>query len=544
METIQRTFTQYRDLFRSLTPSQRATLVVVPLMVAAAMGFLLFNGPSSSYVALSWGKTFTTEELMSAEQSLIDAGLNDFRREGQRLLVPRDEVDRYNAALLEGGALPQGWGDELEKQLLENSSPFRTQQQSEAGRDVALSRALKRMIEALPDVDYADVKWATSNAGRRTFGRQPKVTATVWVKPRNGREISRRLVQSLRAAVAGMIPDLDSADVTVFDVAAQIAHTPESEDDAFDSRVLTRIREFERDYQSKISKALSYIPNALVTVHVDIDNLKHSVIRERSVDPKKTVTIQETSRRDDEKLIQQAPRSEPGVTPNLPRNLTAAAGPQQQRTNTVDTSSAVNVPWVQLREEEMIGAMPKAVQVSVQIPEDYYEAIAASRGVARGATDAEKAAFRKEIDEIRTQEEAHARQTATTLIPASSPVEAVHVSSYVAVDIPEEPLPTSTFDTVSQIAAEWWSAAALGLFALFALVMLKRTMPKLPDAPAAAPDPELFRPPTASAAATTDGEQPEDQPHEPTRRDRIQTIVRDNPEMTATLLSRWIEAAR
>jgi flagellar M-ring protein FliF len=545
MDALRRTLLQYRDLFRSLSPSQRGTLVAVPLMVGVALAFLLWNGRSSSYVALSWGKTFTTEELMSAEQTLIEAGLNDFRREGRRLLVPRNEVDRFNAALLEGGTLPQGWGDELEKQLVNNASPFRTQQQSEAGRDVALARTLERMIQAVPDVERASVIWARSNAGRRTFGRDPRVTATVTVKPRKGREISTRLVQSLRAAVAGMIPDLNSADVTVFDSSTGLAHSPESEEDAFDSRVLTRIRQFERDYQTKIGEALSHIPDVLVTVHVDIDNLKTSITQERSVDPKKTVTIQESTRRDDEKFTQQPLRAEPGAVPNVGRNLQVAGGPQQQRTSTVDTTSSVNVPWVQLRQEAIIGAMPKAVQVSVKIPEDYYEAVAVKQGLTRGGTDAEKAAFKKAVDEIRTREEANARQTATVLIPASSPPTAVNVSSYVAVEPVEEPIPVSTIDTVSRIAAEWWSAAALAAFALFALWMLKKTMPRLPDAAPAAVNPDLFRPgPAATAVASEESLEQNDRPREPTRRDKVQTIVRDNPEMTATLLSRWIEAAR
>ncbi|HUG93692.1 MAG TPA: hypothetical protein VML55_22865 [Planctomycetaceae bacterium] len=541
MEALRRTVVQYRDLFRSLSASQRGTLIVVPLMVAAGLAFLLLGGRSSSYVALSWGKTFTTEELMSAEQTLIESGLNDYQREGRRLLVPRNEVDRYNAALLEGGALPQGWGDELERQLLANSSPFRTQQQSQAGRDVALARTLQRMIRAIPDIEDADVGWATSNSGRRAFGREPKVTATVLVRPRKDRELSSRLVQSLRAAVAGMIPDLKSADVTVLDQSTGIAHTPESDDEVLDSRVLTRIRQFERDYQTKISEALSHIPNVLVTVHVDVDNLKTSITRERSVDPKKTVTIQETIRRDDEKFVQQSPRAEPGAVPNQPRNLSSAAGPQQQRTSTVDTAHAVNVPWVQLREEEVLGAMPKAVQVSVKIPEDYYEAIALKRGAARGGSEAEQAAFRKAVDEIRTREETNARETAAVLIPAGSPATAVNVSSYVSVEQAESPEPVSTLETVSRVAAEWWSAGALALFAVFALWMLRKTMPKLPDAAPAAPDPELFRPPARAAEEPL--EEPE-RPREPTQRDKVQTIVRDNPEMTATLLSRWIEAAR
>ena len=35
------------------------------------------------------------------------------------------------------------------------------------------------------------------------------------VRPKRGRELSMQLVQSLRAAVANMVPDLDAADVTV-----------------------------------------------------------------------------------------------------------------------------------------------------------------------------------------------------------------------------------------------------------------------------------------------------------------------------------------
>jgi flagellar M-ring protein FliF len=542
MDALRRTIVQYRDLFRSLKPSQRGTLVVVPLLVGLALAFLLLNGRSSSYVALSWGKTFTTEELMGAEQTLIDAGLSDFRREGQRLMVPRNEADRYNAALLEGGTLPQGWGDELERQLLENSSPFQTQQQSQAARDVALYRTLKRMIQAVPDIEYADVIPASSNRGRRGFGPQPRVTATVVVRPRKGRELSTRLVQSLRAAVSGMIPDLKSADVTVFDQSTGIAHTPESEEAAFDSRVLNRIREFERDYQSKISEALSYISNVLVTVHVDIDNLKTSITRERSVDPKKTVAIHEETRRDDEKFIQQSPRHEPGAVPNLPRSLNVTGGPQQQRTSVVDTSSTVNIPWVQVREEELIGAMPKSVQVSVKIPEEYYEAIALKQGLTRGSTDADKAAFQRAVNDIRTREEAKVRDTTATLIPATSPPSAVNVSSFVTIEPADEPVPVSAVDTVTRIAAEWWSAAALALFALFALWTLKKTMPKLPEVTPAAPDPDLFRPPPSVARPLVEPE--ELRSREPTKRDNVQTIVRDNPEMTATLLSRWIEAAR
>ncbi|MBW3539660.1 MAG: hypothetical protein KY476_05265 [Planctomycetes bacterium] len=542
---MRETLRQYAALFQSMTPSQRGTLVLVPLVIGGAFALLLWGGSSSSYTALSWGKTFTSEELMSAEQTLIEAGLTDFRREGQKLLVPTAEVDRYNASLLEGGTLPQGWGDELERQLVENSSPFRTRQTSEAARDVALARALRRMIQAVPDIEYADVTWTPTDGRRRLFGPEAKVTATVSVRPRKGRQVSTQLVQSLRSAVASMVPDLAPTSVTVFDLSEGRAWTGSGEDDPFDNRILERIRQFQSEFQAKITEALSYVPNVLVTVHVDIDHLKSSVKRQHKVDPKQRAITQENNRVTDDRFTQQPVQGEPGVGSNQPRSLGASTGTQQVRSNTVEEGSTVAVPSVEYLEEELIGAMPKAVQVSIKIPEDYYEAVAARQGIPRGESEAEQAAFRKAIDEIRQREEAKARATAAILIPAGSPDSAVDVSSFTSVETPADTISVSVMDTVWELASRWWSALALALFAAWALVTLRRNMPKLPES--GTTPPPVLDPISPMPSAADEAEPPIEipkRPAEPSRRDRIQSIVRDNPEMTATLLGKWIEAAK
>ena len=39
-------------------------------------------------------------KLTAAEQALVSAGLTGYRREGQRLMAPAKELNRYNAAML------------------------------------------------------------------------------------------------------------------------------------------------------------------------------------------------------------------------------------------------------------------------------------------------------------------------------------------------------------------------------------------------------------------------------------------------------------
>src|SRR5690349_17237863 len=99
MDPVKRTWQQFADLFGALPPSQRLTLVAVPAVLMAAFGVLIWQGKSSSEVPLSWGKVFSVDELRTAEQTLIEAGLSEFRTEGQRIFVPAAEAEKYNAAL-------------------------------------------------------------------------------------------------------------------------------------------------------------------------------------------------------------------------------------------------------------------------------------------------------------------------------------------------------------------------------------------------------------------------------------------------------------
>ena len=531
MDALKRTWQQFADLFGALPPSQRLTLVAVPAVLMAAFGVLIWNGQSSTYVPLSWGKVFAVDELRTAEQTLIEAGLADFRTEGQRIFVPAGEAEKYNAALLVDGRLPTDSLSEFEKQF-EKSNVFTSREQLAVMKEIALQNEVRKVLRALPDIEDARVTWARSEA-RRWVDRPGRVTATVSLRPRRGRPLAPPTVRSVRSAVASMIPDLAPDDVTVFDQSTATAFTADR-DAPFDGELVRWIDEHTEHYRRRIAGALAYIPDAIVSVSVDVENLKSQIVREQQVDAKKTVPVETEERIRSTTTTERAAAAEPGATSNVPRQLQTTAAPTRSATSNESDNNSRVIPSFTVTEKEFLTAMPKAVQVSVSIPENYYRDVALTRGLAEGTTDAEKTAFRGQLATIRTEEEEKVRKHALTLIPAGSPESAVNVTSVTRLDPTPPAVVVPWSERLSEFARAWGGTIGLALLAAWGLRILGRSLPKSAPSPSDAM--------TAVATAQAEEEAPAGPP--PTSRDILQGFVRDNPEAAAAVIGKWIQAAK
>lgn len=538
MDSFSRTFHQFADLYRSMSPSQRGTLIAVPLMIVVAFGVVMVGERSSSYVALSWGKVFETAEVIDVEHALTEAGLTDYRREGRRIMVPKNAVDRYNGALAASGNLPADSASQLYKQFEQFSGPFTTQKQQEQFRDITLKEEIRRMLRGVSDIDDAEVIWARGQKPSSLFG-SAKVTATLFVRPRRGQELSVALIESLRTAVANMVPDLESTDVTILDQSTGTSHTADKEGSPFDSRLLTRIKDFERAHHDKIAHALSSINDVLITVSVDLDNLQRFAETIQTFDQKKSAPLRTREQTNTVKSTQQVASAEPGQRSNTPQQISQSTGPVKVHETTESDTDTVNVPAYTTQERVYTAAMPKAVKITVSIPDDHYRAVAAKEGITEGATDQEKTAFKTQLAVIETAEISRVKNALQTLLPENSPPEAVNVETYVYLprDTPAlGPLPLT--QTISRLGVQWGSAVALGLFTLWALWMLHKSLSRVPDAES--PDTAAILSKLTRANEEV-GE--EKAPKELTRRDRLQSAVRDNPEMAASVLAKWIQTA-
>lgn len=522
MDVLPGIFRQLFELFRTLSPVQRATVAVVPALILAGLTWMVaFNRPDD-HQAVLFGKSFAADELAVAERALQQAGLLNYRREDRKLLAPAAELDRYNAALLEFDAVPADLGSQILKQF-ETLGPFSTDRHRQEMKDALLLQELRRMIKAVPDIEDARVTVASS--GRRAgFGQKHRVTANVAIKPRPRSEISARLVSSLRQAVASMVPDLQPADVTVFDVVKGQAWSGESADDPLDGKLIQRVREFTRQYEQQIQKALSFIPNATVAVHVDLDNLKSSVVRKETL---RTAF--------DETTIANRPGSIQLVEHEEPAPVRHSAGFRGSDPRPADYT-------MEYSERELMAAMPRAVQVSVGIPQDYYRDVAARRK-AQGESNSRRLDPESVEEEVLTKVE----RTVGRLIPAGSPRDAVSVTTIDRMPL-ESPVPElSTTDSLSVLAWRHGGTGLIGLFVVVALWMLSR----MGHVPATAKSPRRFPVVSVPAASEPDFSAADSRPavSEPVQidqalRQEALSLAQSDPATTAAVLSQWLAEAR
>ena len=538
MNSLSDSFNKAKAFAEDLPPSGKWTLAGVPLALMAGFALLLTgNVGGGDEVPVSWGKVFASNELRSAEQALIEAGLTDFRTRGQRIFVPAAEVDAYNAALMVDGRLPGDSLSEFERQF-DKAGLFTSREQLAGLRDIALRKEVRKTLAAVPDIESADVLWSVKQSGEWPR-REKKTAATVSLMPRRGAPLPPERVSSIRRAVANMVPDLAEEDVTVFDQSTGVAHA-HAEGGPLDDRTQSALAAHTKRYRDTIAQALAYIPGALVNVSVDLDSVRRQVERTQSVDAKQTVTLEAEESARTLTSNQTRPKGEPGVASNRPASVAADPGPLTQMKDERTDSNVRVVPSWTTTERELREAMPEAVRVAVSIPESYHKAVAAGRGLALGEDDAAKAAFAQAVEAIRVAEEAKVRERIATLLPAGSPPTAVHVATVTPIepDVPDVETPWTA--TVGGLLDRWGSALALIAVSLVGLFVLRRGM-TLPEPEPALAEPDAADRPGVAGRIGAGGPAEEDEPKTP--RDRVAKLAAEDPEAVAAVIGSWLRNA-
>lgn len=540
MNAIRKAYEQLTRLIGRMSISQRLSIALAAALIVGGLVTLTLRSSSSNYAPLSFGKPFTTEEIINAEQTFREAGLDDYRRDGKMLYVPADEIAKYHGALINGGTLPSGFGDALEKQLEGSMGVFESNRTTQQRKDIALAKFLQQTIEAIPTVEYASVAWARSKASRWPHN-DSKVTATVTVRPKRGHTITPVQFRSFRSAVASMVPDLKPTDVTVLDLSTGLSPPAEDLDGDLSNGLMKRIRDFTEEYETKISQALSYIPDVLVTVNVDVDELKSRVERIQKIDTKGSFKIYESTASRNEEVENRTPRSEPGVRNNQPTSLQTASGPTETRSVNQEDGISTSAPSYTIAEQEFFAAMPKAVQVSVKVPQSYYEAVAERSGVKKSETADSDDAYQRAIQEIEQRELEKIQATAAVLIPKGSDPASINVSSYHSVRENNPTEGTGLWGQTLEVVNLWGGKLALFAVACWGLWMVGKNLPSVPT------EPEPQEP--ENGDDDDDGDKP-DKPKDPlfrketSTRDALQSVVRDNPDVTAGILEEWLHGMK
>ena len=434
MDELRRHAAPLVDRWQRLARGQRIAMVAV--LIASAVGFcFLLNHSSDNWQPIADGREFSTSELAAIQSAWRQAGLKAFRRDNRKLLVPSADMARYTAALPKSQRDDSDSGDERGPSIAK-ANLFTSHEQLEQIKDNDLRATLRRHLKAIPAIADADVIWARGK-GRSAFASRSKVTATINVLPEDGHDLTPELAQSLRAAVAGMIPDLSADDIVVLDQSTGLTVSNDSEQLIVEQRHRQQER-LARQLESRIAAALAHFPNTTVQAKLverrsrKVDeslrdsNSSHSVTRRLSFDHIVAKPTIDWTTDTPNNLVEFSP-------------LTAANFETQPLATTTDSASSYG--W----------------HITVQIPQTSFEAQVAQQSLS--------AEYRtKHFDELCDAEYARLRQLVRNLLPSDA----------VLAELSIEPraVNTAAIPVVAPFAA--WPHVVCGFLALLCLTAATR----------------------------------------------------------------------
>ena len=546
VEFVNKIRTQLNALFGDMQPHQKMTLVALGLMVMVPFGILIFGGEEGGTTPLQYGAAFDSEVRAQAEQALLDRGFNDFQTVGGRILVPSSKVDEYNGALMAAGISSPHAYDELES-ALKQVNPFTPQSQFAALMDMQLSKKIRNNLRAIDGIRDAQVIWSRPE-GKSRWGKTGGVKASVHVTPDGGRELPRRLVESLRNSVATMVPDLERDNVVVIDRSTGQSWAGNDPDDPFDNKLEEMKRSRVQFHRMRIQDALNEIaPNSVVAVNVEFDDVMSSRERKQEID--KGVPLTSISEKEESSSNEGPASGAPGTASNQPRNLASANAIQTSSTGTNERTKEFSVPSMTISTIERTPLKEKSLQVAVSVPEGHIEQLVMRDGISQGTTDQEKADFLAAFETKKGTFTKNIEDIVTKLIPPTSPEGSVVVTTHRRIEQPMPQMDLPFTDMLKDFFSTWGSSIALTLFGAWALMLLKKSMPVSETAPSTNALDKLSNTVTtvaeefANAANEKEVAIAEAEQKHLSNRETLETTVENDPAGAAAILSKWLQEA-
>ena len=268
-------------LSSGFTPGQRGIVVVgIALLVLGALALSRWAAQPSwtpLYAKLSSADASAVAEELKAQN--IPSPLTDG---GNTVLVPQASVYELRVALGAKG-IPAGDGGGDSWALLDNLGMTTTEFQQNTTYQRALEGELGKTLKAISGVNTAVVHLAIPK--RDVFAtEQDAPTAAVLLSLAPGTELSRSQVRSVTRLVAGSVPGLDAARVTVTDGNGSLLTSP-TDGAGGDTSAATEADQQTAQYEdrvgAKVQQALEQIlgpGHAVVRVSAQLDYSNRHIV--------------------------------------------------------------------------------------------------------------------------------------------------------------------------------------------------------------------------------------------------------------------------
>lgn len=553
---------QFNAVFRTLSLGARIVAGLLLLVVVISLAYLFNRQTAAPDSFLFGGEPVTAAELPNIEAAFGKASLKNYSIEANRIRVPRGEESTYMAALADGQAMPATYGSHISKALDTNdifSNKEKQSQRMKHSREMELAAIIGKM----QGIGRAAVMFDTSvEPGLKST---KLFTASVSVETIGSIPLEDARVQAIRHLVAGSFAGMKPESVAVIDLKNNHSYPvgrPGELLSGTQDPVFRTALAYENEWTRKVQNALGYVPGALVTVNVQLNNELDTNEHKLTYDSKTVLTLQSENSESSTQIMpgnqgRPGPASQGGFSnqaASLNQTASTSGGRSEKESSVVNNKFATPGTETTTRRA---GLTPKRVTVTVGVPYSYYEKIWKERNPPANGQQA-KTATATEMETLIKGEGELLRAYIAKLLPLrdienpdKTPVMDVVINTFQ--QISEPALPETQF---SETALAWAKSnsntIATGIFALIGLMMLRGLLKGVPTpAPTEVDTPAITSAATAAVnsgeatATTAENAAPAKRLARRTKgtgnlRDELVEIVREDPDTAANIIRSWI----
>jgi len=555
MDFLKTQLKQIGEQLRGMSNSQRVA-VVLSLVIALAGVWGMFTWAGGSEWVPVLDQPLTGDQIQRIESALLVADIQT-KIADDRVMIrgDRDARRRAEALLAQSDALPRDTTRSYDS-LIKNENPFTGNRKEIWKERRGLEYELSAVLREFPGVKHARVLLTLSD--HRSFKDRGKASsASVAMTMADGRPIPKKQVVSVAQYVAGAA-GLKVGDVKITD--GSRFYRPPDDADAMPTEQLELQRQFEDRYARKIYDQLRHIAGVVVNVHATLrttaEQIQESTVGKPRVSKEKTRT---------EEMSGGGGAVGPGVRPNTGRAL-ANAGTGQTSTKEETETIFEGETDRKTSSKTLKAGHLERLTASVSVPRSYLEQIVK-------AEDNIDPVKPPDIERKAKVVLARIRDRIKPLLDATADEQVVVDWYYDATpsDAPAASAGSEPIDYIA-LAKDYGPQVVLGLFALFSVLTVIR-MAKKSGGVAGGPVPagagigaagdipmvgeggerplsSLGGVPLAVGEAEEIGgvlegqEVDEDAVRTQQIVKQIGAMVREDPQVAASLLERWIDQSR
>jgi flagellar M-ring protein FliF len=342
-ERLRTFFDQFRSqsavFFKGLTTGRKIALVVGLLTVVAILLAVSFYRPASSF-ELAY-TNLSHEDRTSILALFKKQNVQDFKIEGESLLLPMAKVNEYKMILAQEGLPSNGVSVGWEK--FDDRSFGMTDFDQRISKLRAVQGELSRSINKLDPVESSRVHIVMPDPAVFAQDKKP-ATASIMLRMKPGKQLSQKQVQGILHLVARAVEGLEPQNIAIVDELGNMLTKPEEEDGGLD-RVTSAQREYQRRIEREMETSIREILGRVVghnkvvaKVQADVEYKKIETTVQ-DVDPERTVVLGSQKNEQSSQGQGLNPTGVPGAKSNLPgeKEDNAAGGSSSSNKQVMET---------------------------------------------------------------------------------------------------------------------------------------------------------------------------------------------------------------